>query len=389
MSASLRKCISFGLAGTRRPSSGNPQSVDYQFQPGNYANLNLIADSGTRWAKVWVDLPSLWPTEAGLNTVLRDSLDRQLALLKTYGCAVVLTINHELPEWINGSTDRFRAPSNTDANGPWSRMFSALASRYSLSNPNRPFSGYSYADIIEFCNEPNQLWNPAPNDTVAGTVAVLFKRAKQISAALNGTPLVGGPATSDLGPEFLGETNNYWDFTVNVCRRLAGNGFYDVGTPAMTVWTAHNYTDVTYDQGADTIAPDRDLYQVGNPRFSRRTIRSRATFDLLQREGWRGWPEGNAGYPHIFLTEGGAQRQVVTKRWSISDAQFEDYQAFLVNRNLVRMTAADTGAGVDMMANYLLITDFANYDTGMIRDDGSLLPRSLYTNVWKPYPGRT
>lgn len=80
----------------------------------------------------------------------------------------------------------------------------------------------------------------------------------------------------------------------------------------------------------------------------------------------------------------------MVKRWPITDAQFPAKQADLVARNLIRLSddTAAGGAGIDMMTNYLQITA-DNYDTGMFESPpNGLGARPLYTNVWKPYPGR-
>jgi hypothetical protein len=77
-------------------------------------------------------------------------------------------------------------------------------------------------------------------------------------------------------------------------------------------------------------------------------------------------------------------------RWKITDpAQFPAKQSELVARNLIRLSDATAkgGAGVDMTSNYLLIT-VKDQDTGMFEPPPSLAARPLYTNTWKPYPGR-
>jgi hypothetical protein len=41
-----------------------------------------------------------------------------------------------------------------------------------------------------------------------------------------------------------------------------------------------------------------------------------------------------------------------------------------------------------MMTSYLLITD-PGFDSGLVRADApTYTPRSVYTNLWKTYPGR-
>lgn len=391
MSSTLRKCISLGPDGTINPYPSNTQYLAYENAPGSYANLIFLLDGNTRWVKIWVHLRSLWPTENNVNLFLRDRIDYQLAVAKLYGLGVVLTIHHDFPLWINEGVNATDIPLNTDLNGPWGTMFGAIASRYSLANPNRPFDGYSYADIIEYCNEPNQLWttNARGNTDLAGTTALLFKRAKQIVASIGGAPIVGGPAIADLGPDLLAGNRNYFDFTDLVLQRLSGNGFYDVSPNTVCVWTHHNYTDVTYDQGVNTNAPDRPTYFAGQTQFDRYHLRSAWARLILSTRGWRGFPNNNPSDPRIYLTEGGAQRQVVVPRWGITDAQFPATQAVLVGRNLARLSddVAANGAGIDMMTNYLQIT-VPTYDTGMFEPPPGLAARPLYTSTWKPYPGR-
>jgi hypothetical protein len=140
------------------------------------------------------------------------------------------------------------------------------------------------------------------------------------------------------GPE--AGSRNYFDFTNDLLSRLDGNGFYNVApygsvtAPTnVCIWTHHNYADITYDHGVNTTALDKGSYQK-------------------------------------------------------TAAQFPAMQSTLVARNLIRLSD-DTptgGAGVDMMTNYLLIST-TSWDTGMV-DEASLAARPLYTNTWKPYPGR-
>jgi hypothetical protein len=391
MSTTLRKCIVLGPAGTITPVPSNPQYLAYQSAPGTYANLIFLLDSQTRWVKLWVHLPSMWPARNDLRVTLRDQLDYQIAVAKSYGFGVILGIHHDLPLWINGGLRTTDVPLDTSETGNWCQMFSAFASRYSAGNPARPFNGLSQVDIFEFCNEPNQLWttNANGNTDIPGTVAVLFKRAKKIVTGLKNAPLVAGPSVSDLDPDILPGDRNYFDFTAKVLERLAGNGFYDITPHSVCIWTHHNYTDVTYDQGVNTTAPDRNEHMVGRPQFDRFHLRSASARALLVNGGWRGWPSGDPSNPRMFLTEGGAKAQVVIPRWSITPAQFPAKQSELVARNLIRLSddTATGGAGVDMMANYLQIT-VATDDTGMFEPPPSLAARPLYTNTWKPYPGR-
>lgn len=404
MTTTLRKCISFGPDGTINPSPGEQQSVTY-YDPGSasYPNLNIIVDSGTRWVKIWVDLFTLWPTAPGtlnpgpINTVLRDILDYQIALARVYGCGVVLTINHRLPNWITGvntpnPTQVFRMPQDPSINGPFAAALASLMSRYSLGNPNRPYAPYGYVDVVEFCNEPNGTWTITPGEDLVGTVAELFKTARQISSALNGSPLAGGPATSDTVS--WQDPFNYYNFTALLLSELNSNGFYDIGSNGLCVWTQHNYADVTFDHGPNTNSPDRTTYRTGDPRFNRYNLRSKTTAEALQAFGWKGWPVGQVEHPRLLLTEGGAKRDSVVSHWGLADpnpatekAAFEFIQMVLMYRALERMGSNTDGFGVEMLTQYLTFSN-PTFDSGMWDQNTLSPPRSIYPNAWKPFPGR-
>jgi hypothetical protein len=231
---------------------------------------------------------------------------------------------------------------------------------------------------------------------VAGTVATLYKRARKIVNDLGGSPIVGGPATGDLDTTFLPNRRNYYDFTDDVLQRLAGNGFYRVGSDSTCVWTHHNYTDISYDHGAATNAPSSkglNPYMKDSPQFDRKHLRSAWVRTLLQQRGWKGFPYASPSDPRLLLTEGGTTRAVLDKEWGtgvpkrLSESDYRLTQALLMARNIVRLSddTAAGGAGVDMLTNYLQIT-VPTHDSGMFEVD--LSARSLYTNVWKPMPGR-
>jgi hypothetical protein len=413
MSSTLRKAIAFGPGGTISPSPGNPQSLHFQNSPGSYANLIFLQDSDTRWVRLWVDLFTLWPSEGIVDQNMLYYLDYQIALVKAAGKGCVLTLNARLPRWITGAAppdpasdpagDKYPRvmPHNTDLDGPWASAFGILASRYSYTgNPNRPFGGYSYVDVIEFANEPNQLWlddSYALAGDVAGKTAVLFKRAKQIVASLGGTPVVAGPGTSDADrgnyAGILENDRDYYKFTGDVLDRLAGNGFYSVGSDTNCLWSHHNYTDICYDHGPDTNSPSVGSYFPGDSRYGRGFLRSAAVRSLLKAKGWRGYPFASTTDPKLYLTEGAVKRNVLNREWaggaSQSENDFRLTQLLLVQRNLQRLSSnqESLGAGVEMMTNYLQVTvTDAAYDGGLF--DVNLAARPVYGSVWKPYPGR-
>jgi hypothetical protein len=433
MSSLLRKCVAFGPDGTIDPGIGQPQNLAYQNPLGTYHNVNVLLDSGTRWVKIWADLLTLWPQENGLNQTRRDGLDFQIALAKAYGFGVILSINFRLPQWITGAPDPVgvtgsplrdnqdkyfsqQMPKDTSPGCKWELAFKALASRYSrTANPNnRPLNNMATVDIIEFCNEPNQNWYELNPDgfyrltgDVAYTTATLFKRARNVINQLGGSPIVAGPATGDLAGPATGNDwelpalpgrRNYYDFTKDVLANLAGNGFYKVGSDLLCMWTQHNYSDVCFDQGRNTQAPSAGRYRLKDPQFVRSQMRASVTRTLLQQGGWKGFPTGSSVDPRLYLTEGGTTRAVIDKEWgkpltpgadpTVSDADYRTTQALLTYKNLVRLSddVADTGgAGIEMMTTYLLITS-RTHDSGLLETD--LTRRSVYSSVWKPYPGR-
>lgn len=383
MSSLLRKCVSFGPAGTINVAPGEPQNLAYQNPAGTYHNVNVLLDSGTRWVKIWADLLTLWPQQNELNVLRRDGLDYQIALAKANGFGVILSINFRLPQWITGAPnpvgpadsdqrknqDKYfsqQMPRDTSPGCNWELAFKALASRYSRTgNPNgRPFNNLATVDIIEFCNEPNQNWYELNSDglykltgDVAYTTATLFKRARKVINDLGGSPIVGGPATGDLaGPDTgndwelpaLPGRRNYYQFTQDVLANLAGNGFYKVGSDLTCMWTQHNYSDVCYDQGRNTKAPSAGRYRLDAPQFVRTQMRASVTRTLLQQGGWKGFPTGSSADPRLYLTEGGTTRAVIDKEWGkpstpggpnkLSDADYLTTQALLTYTNLVRLS---------------------------------------------------
>lgn len=387
--------MSFGEDGVIHPGPSNNQYLGYQNVAGTYDNMNWIADSSTRWVRIWAHLTSLWPSEGDLKVNLRNELDYQIALAKVYGCGVILCIHHELPSWINGSADnRVLPPSGP--NSKWAAVYSALATRYSMNTPNKPYNNLAQVDILEFCNEPNGLASET-SDTVQSKVADMWFRAKTISNSLGGWPLSAGPATSDIDTP----SRNYWEFVAGLLSKLQANGFYtNAGNNAAAVWTHHNYNDVTYDRGpnSNTASVRADPF-AGDGRFDYYHLRSRNVRDLLAdtSRGWRGWPYGTLGDAHYFITEGGAKRTSAAAVWTDSilkqndptDANWEWWQSMLASRNVARLATDDQGAGCEMFLNEYLITAANDFDSGLIRGaNTSLTPRPYYTATYKPFPGR-
>jgi hypothetical protein len=274
--------------------------------------------------------------------------------------------------------------------------------------PNRPYNGYSYIDILEPFNEPNLLavQNSGPNGWSAGaTVAFMMYRAKQIigGAAYNKTPLIGGPCVYD-NDETTSNKTDYDFFTRDVLGSLANNGFYNLrdsqGQPYdySVVWTIHNYNDVEYDHGPDTNTPDRNVHGVGDPIRARTVMRSRLIADLLSSRGWKGWPNGTDGYPGIFITEGGADTDRLASIYpGYSYSDILTVQSSLLQRNVNRLSNDTTGWGVGMMSNYLWYCDPVPNRSGSSGLFDPIYgaspnftggrPRPAYT-TWANYPGR-
>jgi hypothetical protein len=418
MATYLRKAVVMGPAGTIRPGGNEPQ--DMRFNSRRYGastsdSALFYLQTATKWARFWVHLPTLWPDRNTVRTDLLDNLDYQIAFARALSGVqgVILTFHYELPPWINGSTVNQRAfPQDLSSTGPWALAVSQFAARYNRFNPGRPYGGYSYIDILEPFNEPNLLavQDSGPGGLNAGeTVAFMMYRAKQIigTPAYNKTPLIGGPCVHDQDLTTSVKTD-YDLFTRQVLGGLANNGFYNLrdsqGLPYdySVVWTMHNYNDVEHDHGSDTNTPDKSTYGKNrdgspDPVRARTVMRSRRIADLLSSRGWKGWPNGTAGYPGIFITEGGADTDRLANLYpGRSYADILTIQSQLLQRNLNRLSTDDTGWGVGMMSNYLWYSAAPNSNgssglfdpiSGASPNFTGGAPRPAYT-TWANYPGR-
>src|SRR3954469_22006975 len=157
----------------------------------------------------------------------------------------------------------FRYPADVSPGSAWGDFVDRIASRYSAGNPNRQ-SLDATIDVLEIVNEPNLQWWPqqgagttadpyGPGPLVVHDVLVrMFATAKAIVARYGNEPMLGGPATADsVGDPRL--RTGYGTLSDRLLPALAAAGF--TGGSGF-VWTHHNYTDVTFDQGAGTTAPD-------------------------------------------------------------------------------------------------------------------------------------
>ena len=404
MAANLRRMVVLGPSGTINPGG----SHDYR-SAGNRA---FFSDTRTRWARLWADWPTLEPADGQLDTTRLAALDAQIARAKRDGLRVILTL-YRFPTWANGTAaltaqqladtmpDRktatdpdsraksllFRYTDDTSEAGPFGRFVNTLAGRYSRNNPGRPVPD-AVVDFIELCNEPNYTWWPqqAPSATpgnpyatstitIAEVVARMFVTAQRITARYGGEPMLCGPGSADTTDGGRLRTA-YHSFAERLLPALAAAGF--VAGPRFA-WTHHNYTDVTYDQGANSTFPSAAT----DP--TRRTNRAA---DMRRRlvGRWAGWPAADAGNPQVLLTEGGVTLPNVAARWGITDpAAQRAKQAELVQRNWNRMVTGGEGAGIAMLGYYLWYTD-PNYDCGLCNTFESGGARRPAYTTWRRLP---
>jgi hypothetical protein len=384
MAAGLRRMVVLGPSGTITPGS----SHDYR----QAANRRFFAETGTRWVRMWADWPTLMPDAGGFVPAIIDSLDEQIALARRDGLRIVLTL-YRFPTWANGvdrmsqaqiddaAPDRmaeggaatsaksllFKYPDDVSPASAWGDFVDRIASRYSAGNPARP-SVDATIDVLEIANEPNLQWWPQqgpsptanrfdPGDVVVHDVLMrMFATAKAIVARYGNEPMLGGPGSADS----VGDTRlrtGYDTMATRLLTALSGDGFT---AGARFAWTHHNYTDVTFDQGAGTTAPD--AARVSRTKSFAADMRAR-----LVAGGWAGWPAANPADPWIMLTEGGVTIQSIrnAQRWNIQDAAAQRAkQAELVQRAWNRMATTPDGAGIAVASNYLWYTD-PNFDSGL------------------------
>lgn len=410
MATYLRKAVCMGPAGTMTPSAAEPQDLRFnsrRYMAGGAAqpdNCFFFAVTGTKWARFFVHLPSLWPDRNTVRTDLLDNLDFQIAAARLFAGVqgVILSFHHDLPQWINGSANPRALPSDVSSGSNWALVVGQFAARYNRFNASRPYSGASLIDVLEPFNEPNLLAVQASSGglNIGERVAVMMKTAKQIAGILNKTPIMAGPSVYDTDLTTANRTD-YDLFTRQVLGGLANNGFYalrdSAGLPYdyAFVWTMHNYNDVERDHGPDTNTPDATTYYPRDPVRARTVIRTRRVAGLMSTRGWKGWPNGTPGYPGMFITEGGADvtrlQQNVYPGLSATDARTA--QALLLQRSLQRLSNDDTGLGVGMMTNYLWYSGFAgsNGNTGVLDETNSAYAGGAVrpaATIWSQYPSR-
>ncbi len=289
-----RRCVALGPAGCIAP--GCPQDLR---AAGNRA---LLADSGTRWVRLWADWPTLMPAPGTFAADRVGALDDQLATARADGLQTILTL-YRTPDWVG---------RGVAAAPPWQAFVAWAIERYGAT-----------LDVLELCNEPN-LQGTAPE-----TVAAMFATAQRIATDLASPVVLAGPATSDI--------RGYDRFTDRLLDALDARGF--VAGPRFA-WTHHNYADVAY---ATSRTADVRRRLVGR---------------------WAGWPAGDGGDPQILVTEGGVTLSTIARRLGIADpAAQRAKQGELLTAAFQRLSGPE-GAGVALVTQYLFHTD-PRYDSGL------------------------
>ena len=380
--AGLSRCVSLGANGVINPGSTQ-----------DYRNARaFLLETGTSWVRIWADWPSLQPEgglapDQGSGAWRVAELDKQIAQANTDGINVML-VSYRFPTWANGTSGlspaadaayqpqdrippggnpasrkdlRFKLPADLGPTSAWGRWIAFLVNRYSWTSIRRRAT----IAALEVCNEPNlQMWplegpsttrdpySPGPV-TVQRAVAQMFKTAQSITAVYGSTPMLVGPATWDgVGHSRL--KLGYETFTRALLDELDRVGFH---AGAQFAWSHHNYTDVEYDRGADSLT----LRTVNRAVAARQMLVGR----------WAGWPAADAAAPSILLPEGGARLTKIARVYRTSDpTEIRVRQAELIERNWNRMTG---GLGIAMVGQYLLHTD-PNFDSGLCEVDGSERP---------------
>jgi hypothetical protein len=399
MASRLRRCVALGPAGVIYP--GSPQD----YRAGN--NRDRLMDSRTRWVRFWADWPSLMPFADDLDQTRVAALDAQIAQARADEMRIILT-PYRFPTWANGTDamtsdqlaatmpDRrassqpdtraksllFRYPDDLSPTGAFGRFLQLLIERYS------PCGSSTSVDVLEVCNEPNLQWWPqqGPSTTtdpygrgpivVHDAVVRMFVTAKQIADAAGSDIVFAGPGSADLTVSNRVRTA-YHSLAERILTSLAAAGV--VPGPRFA-WTHHNYSDVTYDQGPGSTAPDAAT----NP--ARQT---NLAADMRRRlvGRWVGWPDGDADDPQLLLTEGGATLSNMQARYGLTDpADQRRKQAELIQRNWDRMVSdSGDGAGIAMIAQYLLYTA-TTFDSGLCEAyEAGGATRPSY-DTWKRLP---
>lgn len=404
----LRKMIDIGPGGVIHP--GTPQ--DYRV----YSNRTYFSDTRTGWIRMWADWPSLQPdgrfaiddpaSPGYANLMALDAQIRQACADGLY----VLLLPYRHPLWANGTAslvrdsdaeisfmyaDRMSAAAwnkyvangrnpavykparraleykvpdeGYRLDGAWSKFFDFLMRRYHWGQRT---SG-RYVGGFELINEPNlQLWpqrapSLAAGDPFAATgalrvpgqVAQMLATAQAVSARVRHSTGLLAPSSSDS--EIVGRlVTHYLEFATAVLDACAAIGY----TPhSAQSWSHHNYSDVE----------------------GRVATRVQLLRDRL-RGRWVGRTDVS-GAPNVWITEGGARPSKLKTLYPGEDPLAAQAKCLQTSWDLLG-AAAGGGAGVSMMAQYLLHAD-PNWDCGLLEAAPSTVKRPSYA-TWKAFPKR-
>jgi hypothetical protein len=84
------------------------------FYPNAKQNVRILRESGTGWVRLWLDWPTLQPTQDFVFANIYDdprtqafikNLDAQVVLARKSNIKVMLVIHQRFPHWANGTTD--------------------------------------------------------------------------------------------------------------------------------------------------------------------------------------------------------------------------------------------------------------------------------------------
>jgi hypothetical protein len=318
------------------------------------SNRRYVAETGCTWVRLWAEWPKLQPDPAQPPDFA--PLDGEIAAARADGLKVMLT-SWRFPRWANDTAVltpeqdaafelpararpgadparrkdlTFRVPADLSPESPYGHWIAALGDRD--------------ADAIEVVNEPNhQLW---PQRDVHRAVARMMATARAVLESRELT--IVGPATADrVGSGPL--DTDHLEFARALLDELDAIGFHP---DPRTAWSHHNYADVESDS----------------------TDRVEAAGALV-RERWPGAP--------ILVTETGARLTTIAREERLrDDVRVRRRQAELLAANYERLRTTPAGAGVEMVLQYLFITDM-NYDSGLCELDGR--PRPAYY-AWAELP---
>jgi hypothetical protein len=329
--ATPARCVALGPAGCILP--GCPQDL----RAGD--NRALLAQSATRWVRLWLDWPTLMPTPGTFAADRVAALDAQIAQARADGLRTMLTL-YRFPAWVSGvaRAPLFVPPDDLSPAGAWGQFVSWTIARYGRA-----------IDVLELSNEPNLQWSS--RRVAPETVAAMFATAQRIADDLGSPVVLAGPGVSDV--------RGYDDFTDRLLDELDRRRF--VAGPRFA-WTHHNYSDVAY---ATARAAD---------------VRRRLT------GRWAGWPAADAGDPRMLITEGGVTLRTIARRFGIDDPGAQRVkQADLLRAAWERIADTPNGAGVALVTQYLFHTD-PRYDSGLCETAESGGARRPAFEAWRALP---